>query len=260
MLPLQRPFDSLHAALTVLRRHPGEVVCYLGLITVAGWYSSYAADSESDEFVIAALGAILIFILLGAILGGLLVYHLHRALLENRRVTISEWRGQGRRIRAVIGRSILIWVVAAILIAPLVIGLSYFFGSYENAVAITHFGALASFGLGIYVAVLFLGIRIPHTVAVGQSPLPEPLRQGAHIRQLAWHLLAPAAILVPSEVLVYVLTSEGSEVTVWDHFLGLLTAIVTLLCTAMTAAILSDTYRRFADDPSPRPNSGSGGA
>ena len=270
MLPITSPFDTYRAGLWALRKNIPLAATYLAAMTAM-------------NLLLAAIGtgpgAILSFALLVPLLliSAMLVYPLHATFLSDGRVTgFAAIESFGRMARIawrlfVIGflamvPALMVIIPVAIFLLPDMLLVGELSGEpraeYGSAGGL-YWAAMLALMLSLFgISVILFGPLIPDIVAKNDGkPGPSSFQVGTrHFWRMAANLAAgPGLVLVGYELLQWAMGIGPTDVnaptaadptTLLAHLAGL---CITCFCSAMTAGVLSDAYRRvLAEDGKPQ--------
>ncbi|MEM9736871.1 MAG: hypothetical protein AAF908_09735, partial [Pseudomonadota bacterium] len=198
MLPLTRPFDSARTAFTLLKMHPTEILLYVFPAWIVG--DALAGFIFTDIPLPAKFAIFIAILMLGFLLAGILIYYLHRALLEGRRVLVSDLHRSRNRVWRVILRSLLLSIIAFAVGLPLAAVTIYLASTTDAGWLVAESAVQVIGGAAFFGSVLFFAIKIPHIVIHGAAPLPQSIREPQYLSSLARRLLEPVAVLLPWKI------------------------------------------------------------
>jgi hypothetical protein len=263
VLPITSPFDTYRAGLWAVRKNLRLVVGYIALVT-AGSFLLWAADAESLLFGMgtgAGLVLSLLMLVAACMIPAILIYPLHATFLSDGRVKgLAAIESLGRLWR--IGWRLFVIAALAlipslIVIFPLMLGVIVRAAGPEGGeAAMADWYVLAAFAIGVLffgISIILFGPHIPDIVTGNDArPGPSSFQRGTrHFWRMAANLAAgPGLVMlvyeVPSWLVVASLAAEldgiaFAPVQIADEFAG---TCVMAFCSAMTAGVLSDAYRR----------------
>ncbi|HSF96741.1 MAG TPA: hypothetical protein VLA52_17070 [Thermohalobaculum sp.] len=264
MLPIRSPFDTYRAGIWVVRKNAGLVAGYLGLMAaVEILFTVTGLDAAILGLGLTAIGVYtLVYLVALFLVSATLVYPLHASFLSDGRITgLAAIESFGRLARIgwrlfVIGFLGLV-PATALLVAITATGLFAWLPTGGGS------GIASGSGVNLYMAALILiyggssglsvilfGPLIPDIVTGNdQRPGPSSFQIGSsQFGRMAQNLMVgPGLVLVIYYSLWWGMVSgpEGSlpqTVVLGVRLAGL---CVAAFASAMTAAVLSDGYRRF---------------